>query len=90
MHTRRFLAAALGLLAAGVAVEAPPVLTVRGYSHLPQHKRQAFKKIRWGNSVPHQGKRECARRRGGQDWLNFRAADRISRGLPVSWPYQAM
>lgn len=37
---------------------------------------------------PHQGKRECARRSGGQEWLNFKAADRIRRGLPVSWPYQ--
>ena len=83
MHTRRFLAAALGLLAAGVAVEAPPVLEVRGYSHLPQHKRQANKKIRWGNSVPHQGKRECARRRGGKDWADWLAADRVARGLPA-------
>ena len=83
MHTRRSLAAALGLLAAGVAVEAPPVLTVRGYSHLPQHKRQAFKKIRWGNSVPHQGYRECARRRGGKDWADQLAADRVARGLPA-------
>lgn len=36
---------------------------------------------------PHQGARECARRRGGADWAQFRAADRVRRGLPVSWPY---
>lgn len=46
-------------------------------------KRQATKKTRWGNSVPHQGKRECARRRGGQDWANFRTADRAWRGLSI-------
>lgn len=46
-------------------------------------KRQATKKTRWGNSVPHHGKRECARRRGGQDWVNFRSADRAWRGLPI-------
>lgn len=46
----------------------------------------------WGRSkyMPHQGKRECARRRGGDDWANFKARDRIRRGLPVSWPYQGM
>ena len=36
---------------------------------------------------PHQGARECARRRGGEDWAKFRAADRVRRGLPVSWAY---
>lgn len=46
-------------------------------------KRQATKKTRWGNSVPHQGKRECARRRGGQDWADQLAADRVARGLPA-------
>lgn len=40
--------------------------------------------------VPHQGPRECARRRGGDDWLNHKAADRIRRGLPVSWPYEPL
>lgn len=40
------------------------------------------------SNIAHQGARECARRRGGQDWLDFRAADRVRRGLPVSWPYQ--
>lgn len=49
----------------------------------PPAKRQANKKIRWGNSVPHQGKRECARRRGGQDWADRLAADRVERGLPA-------
>jgi hypothetical protein len=31
--------------------------------------------------TPHQGARECARRRGGADWLAIRNADRASRGL---------
>lgn len=37
---------------------------------------------------PHQGARECARRRGGDDWAQFKARDRVRRGLPVSWPFQ--
>lgn len=46
---------------------------------------------RGGNRFkPHQGAREMARRRGGQDWNEAKAADRIRRGLPVSWPYQTM
>ena len=32
---------------------------------------------------PHQGPRECARRRGGQDWADYKAADRVRRGLPA-------
>ena len=30
---------------------------------------------------PHQSKRECARRIGGQVWAEHRAADRVNRGL---------
>jgi hypothetical protein len=32
---------------------------------------------------PHQGKRECARRRGGEDWMRQRNEERVRRGLPV-------
>lgn len=35
---------------------------------------------------PHQGKRECARRRGGSSWIAYRNADRQRRGLPVVAP----
>lgn len=31
---------------------------------------------------PHNGPRECARRRGGNHWKSFRDADRVARGLP--------
>jgi len=43
----------------------------------------------WRSSAPQikQGARECARRQGGQAWADFRASDRIRRGLPVSWPW---
>lgn len=33
---------------------------------------------------PHQGKRECARRRGGSAWIAYRNADRQRRGLPIA------
>jgi len=35
-----------------------------------------------GPYMPHQGQRECARRRGSWDWLDYRVADRVRRGLP--------
>lgn len=87
IRNRLSLSALLVALAGATSMGSPSVV-IRDRPGPPTAKRQAHKKIRWGNNVPHQGKRECARRRGGQDWLNFRAADRISRGLPVSWPYQ--
>ena len=31
--------------------------------------------------MPHQGNREAARRRGGDEWEAYRAADRMCRGL---------
>jgi len=68
---------------AGSASLAPPPVFVQARPGPPPAKRQATKKIRYGNSVPYQGKRECVRRRGGQDWANFRAADRAWRGLPI-------
>lgn len=38
----------------------------------------------WRSSAPQikQGARECARRKGGQTWAEFKAADRVRRGLP--------
>lgn len=37
----------------------------------------------WRSSAPQikQGARECARRQGGQVWAEFKAADRIRRGV---------
>ncbi len=35
------------------------------------------------NNWPHNGARECARRRGNPDWRQFRADDRVRRGLPA-------
>lgn len=62
--------------------EAGPV-PIRLREPLPDRRKQAFKKMRHGNSVPHQSKRECARRRGGKDWADWKSADRVSRGLPA-------
>ena len=42
----------------------------------PRRERQASK------LMPHQGKRECARRLGGSAWIAYRNADRQRRGLP--------
>ena len=68
---------------AGSASLAPPPVFVQARPGPPPAKRQANKKIRWGNSVPHQGYRECARRRGGKDWADWLAVDRVERGLPA-------
>lgn len=38
---------------------------------------------RFGPYRPHQSARECARRRGGQNWRDYKAVDRVRRGLPV-------
>lgn len=38
---------------------------------------------RFGPYKPHQSMRECARRRGGREWANFKAIDRARRGLPA-------
>lgn len=37
----------------------------------------------WRSSAPQikQGARECARRQGGQVWAEFKAADRLRRGI---------
>lgn len=81
MQTRRFLIAAALFAAAGLAVEAPPAQADRPRPPKPnavKMPRLSFSKYR-----PHQGKRECARRRGGQDWADWKSADRVSRGLPA-------
>jgi len=46
---------------------------------------KAIKKLRrgWSRWTPHQGARECARRRGGIDWRLERDFDRERRGLPA-------
>lgn len=57
----------------------------------PRRWRNPFRSVLSSNKHrPHQGAREMARRRGGMDWDRFKAADRIRRGLPVSWPFQGM
>lgn len=89
IKNRLSLSALLVALAGATSMDSPSVV-IRDRPGPPPTKRQAHKKIRRGNCNPHQGARECARRRGGQEWMNYRAADRISRGLPVSWPYQPM
>jgi hypothetical protein len=89
IRNRLSLSARLFALAGSASLE-PSRTLIHDRPGPPPAKRQANKKIRYGNNVPHQGRRECARRRGGQDWDTFRASDRIRRGLPVSWPYQAM
>lgn len=38
---------------------------------------------RFGPYMPHQSMRECARRRGGVEWAQFKAVDRARRGLPA-------
>ena len=68
MQPRRFLAAAALLFTAGLTVEAPP-------TQMPRFS--------YSRHLPHQGKRECARRRGGKDWADWLAADRVARGLPA-------
>lgn len=67
------LALLVSALAAGFA---PP--TVAG-TLAPYVRRRHGKR---GPYMPHQGARECARRRGSWDWLDYRVADRVRRGLP--------
>jgi hypothetical protein len=69
------MAAALGI---GPSVPEPRLLKSAGAG--PERRRWFY---RAGGCKPHQGPRECARRRGGQDWADFKAADRVRRGLPA-------
>ncbi len=39
-------------------------------------------RARYSRYKPHQGERECYRRRGGADWAQYKAYDRMRRGLP--------
>lgn len=99
MHNRRLpLVAALlaglstsGGHAAGELVlrppHQPPATRQRKSSKPKKRRARAYSTNRMPNR---QGERECARRRGGQDWAEFKALDRIRRGLPVSWPFQGM
>ena len=49
----------------------------------PRGWRNPFKAVASSGGTPHQGPRECARRRGGQDWLGDRNFRRARRGLPA-------
>lgn len=49
-----------------------------------QARRQSAQRRGWSNAaMSGKGARECARRRGGEDWANFKAIDRARRGLPA-------
>lgn len=96
MHNRKsFLAAALAMLSTPLAAAsdfmlrapATPPPQSRNRSGKPKARKAKARgrnRFRWfqGRCVP-QGERECARRRGGQDWADFKAADRVRRGLPA-------
>ena len=79
----RLSLSALLVALAGDALMGPPSVVIRDRPSPPPTKRQAHKKMRWAHNVPHQGKRECARRRGGHAWAQVKAADRARRGLPA-------
>ena len=51
-------------------------------SRAPRGWRNPFKAVTSSGGTPHQGARECARRRGGADWDAYRDAVRHERGLP--------
>lgn len=45
--------------------------------------RKFFRRtVRHAVSTPHQNMRECARRVGGQVWIDYKNARREARGLP--------
>lgn len=78
---RAGIAAALLSIAAAVGIgPSDPVPKLKSAGAGPERRRWFY---RVGGWKPHQGPRECARRRGGQDWADFKAADRVRRGLPA-------
>lgn len=49
-----------------------------------QARREHISRRGWSNAkMSGKGARECARRRGGNDWANFKAIDRARRGMPA-------
>jgi hypothetical protein len=72
----------------GASVSAPHVVTHPQRRSRPL--RRLFPQYGSGRYRPHQGERERARRRGGIEWAEFRARDRIRRGLPVSWVFDCL
>lgn len=47
----------------------------------PTGWRNPFRAVVSAGGMPHQSARECARRRGGDDWLAERNTSRARRGL---------
>lgn len=84
--SRRMLSLALSLLALGVNTGpvAHPGQVIVPKRPRPEPARSASRseRLRAAAGKPHQGARECARRRGSWDWLDYRVADRVRRGLP--------
>lgn len=44
---------------------------------------RGFIAVRHSRYKPRQGFRECMRRRGGEEWAQYKAFDRAHRGLPT-------
>lgn len=81
MHPSRLSLMATLFAAAGKSIAAP----LREFEEF-QRPTPSFAHI--NRYQPHQGKRECARRRGGSSWIAYRNADRQRRGLPVLSTFQ--
>ena len=79
---RASLAAAIAALAGAVIAKDPGggLSTPRPVRKAPTRIRQ-FRTRRSSAPQIKQGARECARRQGGQAWADFKAADRVRRGL---------
>lgn len=83
MHPSRLALTAALFAAAGKSIAAAGKSIAAPLREFEEFQRQTPSLAYIDKYRPHQGKRECARRRGGEDWIRQRAEERQRRGLPV-------